>query len=480
MLSILREKKKLFLTLLFIWTIVAVWVFPRRYEILRDISLWLDPPVLNPGLSLKLQEKGDGFLNEKKEFRGVEHYLQLDKMSEACYRAMDLGKFGVDDIFRIPSWMEAEQKGWTLQKLSDSDSKSPRQGRIDPSEYWKEFSPTVLESLDYYKRALNYNPFDGYNTAPNQITFGTSRPQISGKSLLEKIRLTAFAACRPEEALLAHFQSLLSIEEMVFEKIKIRKKDPIPWWKKILNFFRFSCAADETSVSEPELPREIRIWQAITESNSSPIVFAEDYPERTSLSANQYKKLLLRTLELLRSRTGRPGSSLSPEESISLHTRMLYFSCAKRNIPPEAKYWGPSAIAVIPCDPSDEEGQKIFFSNLYRTAELYYRLGEREDSYRKRAGDLFESVYQSRKTELGMRFQSKLMRVRCLLYQNAWDQSLKELDGLQTELYTVDPEYRSDRSGYDDLIEDRKKLLQYVLRRKGRYEEADDLFDEKN
>lgn len=79
-----------------------------------------------------------------------------------------------------------------------------------------------------------------------------------------------------------------------------------------------------------------------------------------------------------------------------------------------------------------------------------------------------------------MRFQSKLMRVRCLLYQKAWDQSLKELDGLQTELYTVDPEYRSDRSGYEDLIEDRKKLLQYVLRRKGRYEEADDLFDEKN
>ncbi|TGK17520.1 hypothetical protein EHO61_14155 [Leptospira fluminis] len=480
MFNILREKKKLFLTLLFIWTVAAFWIFPRRFEILRDVALWLDPPVLNPSLSLELQEKGDKFLNEKVEFRQVEHYLQLNKMSEACSRSRDLGKSGMDDIFRIPSWMEAERKGWTLEKLEGRDSPVAKKGRIDPSDYWKEFSPLVLKSLDFYKRSLSYNPFDGYNVIPNQAGFGTTRPQIFGKSLLEKIRLTAFAACRPEEAIVSHFQSLLSIEDLVFEKIKVRKKDPASWWQRILNFFRFSCSADESNVTEPELPREIRIWQAIQEADSSPIVFSERNPERTTLKANQYKKLLLRTLELLRGEAGTAGSSFSPQESVSLHTRMLYFSCSQRDIPPEAKYWGASAIAALPCRSSDEEGLRQFYSNMFRAAEFYYRLGDRESSYRKKASDYFEAVYRSGKTNLETKFQSKLMRVRCLLYQQAWDQALKELDSLQSDLHSVDPEYRSDRSGFEDLIEDRKKLLQYVLRRKGRYEEADDLFDEKN
>lgn len=106
---------------------------------------------------------------------------------------------------------------------------------------------------------------------------------------------------------------------------------------------------------------------------------------------------------------------------------------------------------------------------------------ETEDSnYRKKRRKLFESVYQSSATDLGVRFQAKLMRVRCLLHESNFDQALKELDALDTEVYTVDPNYRNDKSGYEDLIEDKKKLLQYTLRRKGRYEEADDIFDEKN
>ncbi len=482
MFSILREKKKLFLSLLFIWTLAAIYVYPRRFEFLRSLALWLEPPELNPSLSAKLQEKGDELLSEKVEFRQVEHYIRLDKMSQACFRASQLGKQGMEDIFRVPSWIEAKNQGWTLEQLGNpSKDKFDTGGkRIDPFEYWQEFSTTTLESLDYYKRALNYNPLDGYNSPAANVTLSWDKPEISGKGLLEKIKKTAFASCRPEEAILAHFQSIIRIEELVFDKIKEIKTPSLPWWKRILKIFNFSCQKEEETSATEDLPKEIRVWNFISNSESNPMVFSEDYPETTRLTANKYKRILLNTLELLRIRSGGPGTSLSPEESVSLHMRMLYFSCSKRNIPAEAKYWGPSAIAALPCDPSDTEGAKTFYLNLFRTAQLYYRLGERDSTYRKKAGEMFESVFKSGSTDLGVRFQSKLMRVRCLLFESKWDQALAELDGLDSEVYTVDPNYRNDKSGYEDLIEDKKKLLQYVLRRKGRYEEADDIFDEKN
>ncbi|TGL65740.1 hypothetical protein [Leptospira sarikeiensis] len=482
MFSILREKKKLFLTLLFIWTLAAIYIYPRRFQILRSFALWLEPPVLNPSLSAKLQSKGDDLLSEKVEYRQIEHYLRTDQMSRACTRAFRLGKEGTDDIFRVPSWMEAKHQGWTMERLANpSETKfSTGEKPVDPFEYWKEFYQTPLEALDYYKRALNYNPFDGYNSPAPIASLGKDKPEIAGKSLLEKIRISSFASCRPEEAILAHFQSIQRIEELVFEKLKEAKPVSIPWWKRILNFFSFSCKADDEETVVEDLPKDIRIWKKIAESQSEPVVFSPDYPDTTTLTANKYKTLLLKTLELLRLRTDESHPSLSPEESVSLFTRVLYFSCSKRNIPAEAKYWGASAIAAIPCETTDTEGSKVFYSNLYRTAQLYYRLGERDSNYRKKAGEMFEAVYQSAATDLGVRFEAKLMRVRCLLYESNFDQALKELDGLDTEVYTIDPNYRNDKSGYEDLIEDKKKLLQYVLRRKGRYEDADDIFDEKN
>ncbi|PJZ68283.1 hypothetical protein CH373_10415 [Leptospira perolatii] len=482
MLSILKEKKKLFLSLLLIWTLTAIYVVPRRYEILRSFTLWIEPPELNPKLSEQLQERGDELLSEKVTFHHIDHFIKLGKMSESCYRAMEIGRHGLDELFREPSWMEARKKGWTMQDLIPNES--PLLGsdfnreRIDTTEYWQEYSRTVLEALDDYKRALNFNPFDGYNRLPGVGVFGTDRPSIYGKSLLEKITMTSYASCRPEEALVSHFHTLTSIEDLVFEKIKRKEKPQIPWWKKILNFFSFSCSAEPDHILEAELPREIRVWEAISKSDSNPIVFSEDYPERTKLSANQFKQLILKTLDLLGSAHGNGSSSLSPEESVSLYLRILYFSCSNRSIPPEAKYWGSSAIAMIPCVQSDEEGNRLFYTNEFRLARLYYKLADRESSYRKIAGELFEKVYQSKSTSLGIRFQAKLMRIRCLMYASSWDQSLKELDQLQNDLYSVDPEFRSDKAGYEDLIEDRKKLLQFVLRKKGKYSEADDLFDE--
>ncbi|PJZ25212.1 hypothetical protein CH352_11690 [Leptospira hartskeerlii] len=482
MFSILKEKKKLFLTLLLIWTLAAIYIYPRRFQILRSFALWLEPPVLNPSLSAKLQSKGDDLLSEKVEYRQIEHYLRTDQLSRACVRAYRIGKEGTGDIFRIPSWMEAKHQGWTMERLSNpSETKfSTGEKPVDPFEYWEEFYQIPLEALDYYKRALNYNPFDGYNSPPTQGSLGKDKPEIAGKSLLEKIRISSFASCRPEEAILAHFQAIQRIEELVFEKLKEVKPPSIPWWKRILNFFSFSCNKEEEQNVTEDLPKEIRIWKKITESQSSPIVFSEDYPDTTTLTANKYKTLLMKTLELLRLRTDESHPSLSPEESVSLFTRVLYFSCSTRAIPAEAKYWGASAIAAIPCEASDTEGAKVFYSNLNRNAQLFYKLGDRDSNYRKKAKDMFEAVYKSSATDLGTRFQAKLMRVRCLLHESDFDQALKELDALDTEVYTVDPNYRNDKSGYDDLIEDKKKLLQYTLRRKGRYEEADDIFDEKN
>lgn len=82
--------------------------------------------------------------------------------------------------------------------------------------------------------------------------------------------------------------------------------------------------------------------------------------------------------------------------------------------------------------------------------------------------------------EKGSVFESRLMIARAEIRRGQLDSALSELQQLETTLYTIDKAYRVTGSGRNDLVEDRKKLLRYVLRKKGRYEEADELYVEED
>lgn len=111
---------------------------------------------------------------------------------------------------------------------------------------------------------------------------------------------------------------------------------------------------------------------------------------------------------------------------------------------------------------------------------LNYQLGKRDPSFLNKAIFYFSEVSRSNLLNKGSVFESKLMIARIEIRKDRLDSALSELQKLETDLYTIDKAYRVTGGGRSDLIEDRKKLLRYVLRKKGRYEEADELYVEED
>ncbi|EMO78055.1 hypothetical protein LEP1GSC127_3599 [Leptospira kirschneri str. 200801925] len=92
----------------------------------------------------------------------------------------------------------------------------------------------------------------------------------------------------------------------------------------------------------------------------------------------------------------------------------------------------------------------------------------------------FRESSKSIHLDKGSVFESRLMIARSEIRKGQLDPALLELQQLETELYTIDKAYRVTGTGRSDLLEDRKKLLRYILRKKGRYEEADELYVEED
>ncbi|AVQ11966.1 hypothetical protein [Leptospira santarosai] len=424
MLTYIRENRRYVLFLLFVWVIAAVWILPNRYKLLSKLALMIQPPGYDPKIAGEFIEKADSILQRKVSYQDLgERTPDLEIMREACLYYYSLS--GRDTILYKPSWTDS----MSIWRFKDSGmdersngkklsfkSRSPITGSFNPREYWKALSPNVLEALDYYKRALNF-----------------SGPDLNVPKKIEKV---ALAVCRPEEVLLAYADYVRNTEETVRFKMENTKKSR--------SFF--SCNQVENQPNTlTEKQNQMRIWSQIKSDS-----FVIDSERNLKVSANDFKK----ALNLLAFGIYKTGlHSISPLEADGILEKLLFFS-----------------------DPGTVEYDEL----LMKRGMLNYQLGKRDPSFLNKAIFYFSEVSRSNLLNKGSVFESKLMIARIEIRKDRLDSALSELQKLETDLYTIDKAYRVTGSGRSDLIEDRKKLLRYVLRKKGRYEEADELYVEED
>ncbi|PJZ56719.1 hypothetical protein [Leptospira barantonii] len=426
MLTYIRENRKYVFLLLAAWVIAAAWILPNRYKLLSKLALMIQPPGYNAKTAGEFIEKGDSILQTEVTYQDQgDRIPDLNVMREACLYYYSLSER--DSVLYRPSWTDSmsvwrfKESGMSEEsgekKLSSkTKSRSPLTGSFNPGEYWRIVSPNVLEALDYYKRALNF-----------------SGPDFSVPKKIEK---TALAVCRPEEVLLAYADYIRNTEEavrVVMEKVKKPKSF-------------FSCGADDEPQNVlTEKQNQMRVWSQI-KSNS----FTIDPERNIKVNANDFKK----ALNLLAFGIYRTGlNSISPLEADGILEKLLFFS-----------------------DPGTVEYDEL----LMKRGLLNYQLGKRDPLFLNKAIFYFREAGKSDLLDKGSVFESRLMTVRSEIRRGQLDNALLELQQLETELYTIDKAYRVTGSGRSDLVEDRKKLLRYVLRKKGRYEEADELYVEED
>ncbi|AVV80360.1 hypothetical protein [Leptospira santarosai] len=424
MLTYIRENRRYVLFLLFVWVIAAVWILPNRYKLLSKVALMIQPPGYDPKIAGEFIEKADSILQRKVSYQDLgERTPDLEIMREACLYYYSLS--GRDTILYKPSWTDSMSiwrfKDSGMDERSDGKklsfkSRSPITGSFNPKEYWKALSPNVLEALDYYKRALNF-----------------SGPDLNVPKKIEKV---ALAVCRPEEVLLAYADYVRNTEETVRFKMENTKRSR--------SFF--SCNQVENQPNTlTEKQNQMRIWSQIKSDS-----FVIDSERNLKVSANDFKK----ALNLLAFGIYKTGlHSISPLEADGILEKLLFFS-----------------------DPGTVEYDEL----LMKRGMLNYQLGKRDPSFLNKAIFYFSEVSRSNLLNKGSVFESKLMIARIEIRKDRLDSALSELQKLETDLYTIDKAYRVTGSGRSDLIEDRKKLLRYVLRKKGRYEEADELYVEED
>ncbi|EMO27585.1 hypothetical protein LEP1GSC170_1118 [Leptospira interrogans serovar Bataviae str. HAI135] len=189
----------------------------------------------------------------------------------------------------------------------------------------------------------------------------------------------------------------------------------------------------------------MRVWSQI-KSNT----FVIDSDQNLKVNANDFKK----ALNILAFGIYKTGlNSISPIEADGVLEKLLFFS-----------------------DPNTVEYDEL----LMKRGMLNYQLGKRDPIFFDKAIFYFRESSKSAYLDKGSIFESRLMIVRIEIRKGKLDPALLELQQLETELYTIDKAYRVTGRGRSDLLEDRKRLLRYILRKKGRYEEADELYVEED
>ncbi|MCB1140862.1 MAG: hypothetical protein H7A24_07080 [Leptospiraceae bacterium] len=210
--KIIRENLKYILTVLIFWAFALPYIYSERDTLFEKYSLFVSPIGYRPKIMKKFMDKADKILanefldekpaNEEEWNRNVEPFL--NRMQNVCEFYKKSGKR--DEILKNPTWYEKNEQ-WSedpsrLQPNGHNRSALPH--TFDPGEKWKEHEESLLEALDYYKRALNY-----------------SGPEFL---IAKRIQQVSAAVCRPEEAILA-FSTFILNTETYAEKEIYKNKD---------------------------------------------------------------------------------------------------------------------------------------------------------------------------------------------------------------------------------------------------------------
>ncbi|TGL99127.1 hypothetical protein [Leptospira jelokensis] len=412
--QIFRENLKYILAVLLVWAITFPWILRNRDTILAKLTLTYNSffGYPNPRIAHQLIAKGDAVLESRKE--GGSNVFQNISQFFSAEENTKGTVLPLDLALMEKSCLYFRTKEHVEEHFLELT------WREKASEWG---SPLFQRMAPQGELLLGPNPKDYWNShieaVLTALDYYKRALRFSGPELLapKKIESVAWASCRPSEILLAYKTHMLETESYVLQKLTELEKVPSGL-----------SAVQKRSVVLSSIKRS-------------------DFSE---VSANDYLESLLRQILL----TGM--KQFSPREMDDIYERILYFV-------------------------GSDEREYLKFK--FRRAELYFQLGKEENSYYQKASIEFKessNIQIASELEdinlpalLVHEFEAKLRQAESLHKLKENNKSLVILDSLKSKLRNVDE--RSVGGKKDQILKAYHNLNRSVLRKLGRYEEADEI-----
>ncbi|TGL52887.1 hypothetical protein EHQ55_03020 [Leptospira meyeri] len=412
--QIFRENLKYILAVLIVWAITFPWILRNKDTILAKFTLAYNSffGYPNPRIAHQLIAKGDAVLEGRKE--GGTDILQT------------IGQFFSSEENTKGSILPLDLALMEKACLYFRSKEHVEDHFLELT--WREKakdwgSPLFQRMAPQGELTLGPNPKDYWNShieaVLTALDYYKRALRFSGPELLapKKIESVAWASCRPSEILLGYKTHMLETESFVLKKLTELEKVPSGL-----------SAVQKRSVVLSSIKRS-------------------DFSE---VSANDYLESLLRQILL----TGM--KNFSPREMDDIYERIIYFVGA-------------------------DEREYLKFK--FRRAELFFQLGQEDESYYKRAAAEFKeaaNIQLASEIEdinvpalLVHEFESKMKEAESYHKLKENSKSLTILDSLKSKLRNVDE--RSVGGKKDEILKSYHNLTRSVLRKLGRYEEADEI-----
>ncbi|MDF3819229.1 hypothetical protein P3G55_04930 [Leptospira sp. 96542] len=412
--QIFRENLKYILAVLFVWAITFPLILRNKDFILAKLTLSYNAlfGYPNPRIAHQLIAKGDSIIEGRKE--GSSDFF--GSISE-FFQTSENTKGSV-----LPLDLNLMEKSCLYYRSKEhvEDHFLNLTWREKAMEWG---SPLFLKMAPQGELILGPNPKDYWNShiepVLQALDYYKRALRFAGPELVaaKKIESVAWATCRPSEILSAYKTHMLETETFVLNKLTEEKKVP-------------------SGLSE--------------EQKRSVILSTIKQGFYTEVSANDYLESLLRQILLTGMKT------FSPKEMDEIYERILYFVGSN---------------------------EREYLKFKYRRAELFYQLGADEKHYFKKAANEFKEAaniklaMNDEETNLALllihEFECKIMESKSYFELNEYKKTLTILDGLKPKLRNVDE--RSIGGAKSEILKLYHKTMRSVLRKLGRFEEADEI-----
>lgn len=412
--QIFRENLKYILAVLIVWAITFPWILRNKDTILARLTLTYNSffGYPNPRIAHGLIAKGDAILEGRKE-GGTNLFQNISQF----FSAEDNTKGSV-----LPLDLSLMEKACLYYRSKEhvEDHFLELTWREKAMEWG---SPLFQRMAPQGELLLGPNPKEYWNShieaVLTALDYYKRALRFSGPELIapKKIESVAWASCRPSEILLAYKTHMVETESYVLQKLTEKEKLP----------------SGLSSVQKRSV-----VLSSIKRSDFSEV------------SANDYLESLLRQILL----TGM--KQFSPKEMDEIYERILYFV-------------------------GSDEREYLKFK--FRRGELFFQLGSEEQVYYEKAAIEFKeasNIQLASEIEdinlpalLVHEFESKLKQAESYHKLKENNKSLVILDSLKSKLRNVDE--RSVGGKKDDLLKAYHNLNRSVLRKLGRFEEADEI-----
>ncbi|MCU0824093.1 MAG: hypothetical protein MUF77_05575 [Leptospira sp.] len=412
--QIFRENLKYILAVLFVWAITFPWILQNKDTILARLTLAYNSLYgsPNPRIANQLIAKGDAILEGRKT-GDSDFFKKISQFFSSEENPKNVS---------LPLDLGLMEKSclYFRSKEHVEDHFLELTWREKATEWG---SPLFLRMAPQGELLLGPNPKDYWNShieaVLSALDYYKRALRFSGPALLapKKIESVAWASCRPSEILLAYKTHMVETEAYVFKKLKESFSVP-------------------SGLSE--LQTRMIVLSAIKRS---------EYEE---VSANDYLESLQRQILL----TGM--KSFSPKEMDDIYERILYFVGSN---------------------------EREYLKFKYRRGELYLMLGKEDPTYFKKAAIEFNEASRielaKEDEELNLplllvhEFECKLREIQSYMGLKDYSKSLTLVDKLKPKLRNIDE--RSVGGTKEGILKDFQKTTRTILRKLGRFEEADEI-----